>query len=208
MIHKLLRNKWILLGIAMLVGALIVLSIRFATYSPPKEIHYHANFAVYINGEREPFKAVNYYEETAASSCGGEEEFENTSMSRTHMHANVNDVVHIEDEKVTWGNFFTVLGWNVGKTYLATRDQVYVNNDKAKVTYVLNGKPVDDIANLIIGDLDKLLINYGTQTSTDINNKFNQIQNNALKANQSGDPASCGSHSDSTSIMERMKHMF
>ena len=195
----------------LMLGALVVLGIRVAAYSPEKGVHYHANFAVYINGQREAFRGLNYYEEEAATACGVAEtsEAETTPMSRVHMHGNVNDVVHVEDGRVTWGNFFTVLGWNVGPTYIATRDAVYENGSQGKMTYILNGKVVSNIANVNIDDQDKLLVDFGNQNAAQIDQEYAQIKNNALAADRSKDPAGCGgSHEDSASMTERMRHMF
>lgn len=210
-IVPILRSRWFIGVGCLLLGALVILGIRFATYSAAKGVHYHANFAVYINGQKEAFRAPNYYEEEAATTCSASEasETETTPMSRVHMHGNVNDVVHVEDSRVTWGNFFTVLGWNAGSSYLATRDTLYQNNGQNKVTYLLNGKEVASIANTVINDQDKLLVNYGDQSSAQISQEYSQIKNNALAADQSKDPAGCGgNHEDSISMSQRMQHMF
>lgn len=208
---SILDMRWILIILGFVAGLISLLAIRAAAYDPPQETHYHANFAVYINGQREQFKALDYYEEEAASNCSvaTAEEAETSPMSRVHMHGNINDVVHVEDSRVTWGNFFTVLKWNIGSTYIATRDGMYQNNGTAKVTFMLNGKSVDDVANATIQDQDKLLVNYGDQTASQITGEYNLIKNNALKADQSKDPAGCGGgHTDTASMRERMKHMF
>lgn len=209
-LSKVFKAKTTIALVGFLVGVALILGIRVTAYQPPKHTHYHANFAVYINGQREQFSGLNYYEETAAASCStsAAAEPENTPMSRVHMHGNVNDVVHVEDSRVTWGNFFTVLGWNVGGSYVANRDTVYQNSDQSTATFLLNGKKVDNINNLIIGDQDKLLINYGNQTPDEINQEYSTIKNNALKADESKDPASCGSHEGSVTLRERMRHMF
>lgn len=205
-----IKSKWFMGAAGFIVGIILILGIRFVTYSTPKSIHYHANFAVYINGQREQFKALNYYEEEAAASCSTSTAAatENSPMSRVHMHDNVNDVVHVEDSRVSWGNFFTVLGWNIGNGYVATRDAVYQASDQDKITYILNGKKVDNITNTIIGDQNKLLVNYGSQTADEINQEYKGIKNDALKADQSKDPASCGSHESSVTFKDRIKHMF
>lgn len=203
-------SKWFLGIIGFIIGALLIIGVRVAAYSPPKGVHYHANFAVYINGQREQFKALNYYEEEAATSCSASNtsEAEASPMARVHMHGNVNDVVHVEDSRVTWGNFFTVLGWNIGSNYIANRNTVYQNDGQNKVTYLLNGKRVGDVANMIIGDQDKLLANYGDQSPGQISQEYGQIQNNALKADESKDPASCGSHENTVTFTDRLKHIF
>lgn len=203
-----LKAGWTLGLAGFVLGIILILGIRVAAYRSPENIHYHANFAVYINGQEEQFKAMNYYEETAVTTCSASETSEDTPMSRTHMHGNVNDVVHVEDSRVTWGNFFTVLGWNIGTDYLATRDAIYQSSGQDKVTYLLNGKKADNVANTVIGDQDKLLVDYGSQTGDELNQEYGQIQNNALKADQSKDPASCGAHENSTTMRDRMRHMF
>ncbi len=207
---QLLKTKWFIFGGGLILGALIILGIRYTAYKPPAQVHYHANFAVYVNGQREKFQAMDYYEETAATSCSIKEsdQSENKPMARTHMHGNVDDVVHVEDKLVTWGNFFTVLGWNVGGNYIATRGTVYEAGDQNTVTYILNGKKVGNITNTIIGDQDRLLVDYGSQTQEQINQEYASIQNNALKADNSKDPASCGSHEGKTTFKDRMKHLF
>lgn len=208
---QILKSRLFIAGACLSLGALVILGIRVAAYAPEKDVHYHANFAVYINGQREEFKAMNYYEEEAATACGASEtaETETMPMSRVHMHGNVNNVVHVEDSRVTWGNFFAVLGWNVGPTYVATRDTLYGNSAQNKVTYILNGKTVTDIANTIVKDQDKLLVNFGDQSASQLDQEYAQIKNNALIADRSKDPVGCGgSHKDSASMAERMRHVF
>lgn len=62
-----IKNRWFLFVAGIVLGALALLVIRFFTYSPP-QVHYHANFAVYINGQREQFKGPQYYQEVAVCS--------------------------------------------------------------------------------------------------------------------------------------------
>lgn len=209
-IKKYLHSRWFLALACVLLGAAAVFGVRFITYQVPETTHYHANFAVYIDGRREEFKGLNYYEETATTVCSlNPDNEEGKPMDRVHMHGSVNDIVHVEDKLVTWGNFFTVLGWNVGDNYVANRDAVYQTADHKKVTYILNGKPIDSIANMFIGDQDKLLVNYGDQTADQIKKEYNAIQNKAAESDNSSDPAGCGggSHANST-MRDRFMHMF
>lgn len=211
--RKIGSNKYLVFIIGLILGAIIILAVRFFTYAAPspEKVHYHANFAVYINGQREQFKALNYYEEEAAASCSVSTaaESENSPMARTHMHDNINDVVHVEDSLVSWGNFFGVLGWGVGKNYLSTRDTVFTPTSTDSLTYILNGKKVDDISNTIIKDQDKLLVNYGSQPASQIQEEYNGIQNNAKKADNSKDPAACGGSAvNKTTFHDRITHLF
>ena len=91
-----LKSKWFIDVGCLVLGALLALGVHFVTYKPEK-VHYHANFAPYVNGQRQTFQGQQYYEETEM--CAVE-----TTMSpteRAHMHDKVNNVVHVEDYVVT-----------------------------------------------------------------------------------------------------------
>src|SRR5450432_3603881 len=94
-------NKTVLVSavIGIIVGVLALLVVRYFTYNPPR-VHYHANFAVYINGQQEQFKD-NFYYESEASACTATGNI--TPPDRAHMHDHINNVVHVHDHAVTWG---------------------------------------------------------------------------------------------------------
>jgi hypothetical protein len=206
-VQKFLKNKLFLFGVAgLIVGAAIILGIRFATYKMPPLVHYHANFAVYVNGIREPFKGLGYYEETAAETCTLKPV--DTAKERAHMHDKVSDVVHIEDHLVTWGNFLQNLGWGLGNDYLKTKDTVLINGEAGKLSFILNGQPVDSLSDHIIQDKDKVLISYGSADSAALQEQYKTIASTAATYDASKDPASCGAgHSDVT-VLERLQHLF
>ncbi|MEP7204836.1 MAG: hypothetical protein ABI716_01425 [Candidatus Saccharibacteria bacterium] len=204
-IVSILTNKWVLLGLGIVVGAGVILALRFVTYVPAT-VHYHANFAVYVNGQPEQFKGTQYYEETAASSCSLTPI--DSPLERAHMHDGINSVVHVEDHLVTWGNFFQNINWGIGDDYLKTANQVYTPADQSKLTFILNGKQVDSIANTIIGDQDKLLVSYGSDTSQAIQKQYDTIQNKAQKYDVEQDPASCSGSHAKVDASERLKHLF
>jgi hypothetical protein len=202
---KMVKSRWSHVASAFILGVLLILTIRFFSYHPEK-VHYHANFDVYINGKQEKFLGPRYYEETEAVMCNSAEQTDNPS-ERAHMHGNVFDVVHVEDHLVTWGNFFQNLGWNAGDSYISVFDKVYQADNKHKLTYVLNGKEVDGISNTIVNDLDRLLVNYGSETNKEIQTRFNAVPATAHKYDIEKDPASCGSNT-STTTKERLRHLF
>lgn len=186
------------------VGALVVLGIRFVNYESPKDVHYHANFAVYIDGQQEQFANPLLYEEISECEV-------NSVMKpgeRSHLHENVKDVVHVEDEAVTWGNFFQIIGWNVGNDYIDTSKDLLVRNDSKRVSYVLNGEVVGDVSNEVIGDKDRLLVSYGDSTKDQLNQQFATVASTAEKYNVAKDPASCSGEHDEGSLRDRMSHLF
>ncbi len=204
-IVSILTSKWVLTVAGILVGAGVILGIRFVTFAP-ETVHYHANFAVYVNGQQEQFKGMQYYEETAATSCSINPVA--SPLERAHMHDNINSVVHVEDHLVTWGNFFQNINWGIGDTYLKTADQVYVAADQNQLTFILNGKRVDSIANTVIGDQDKLLVSYGSDSSQVIQKQYDKIQNNAVKNDIEQDPASCSGNHAKVDTKQRLNHLF
>jgi hypothetical protein len=180
------RSAILILLVGFVAGFLWLTGMRFFL-AQPKETHYHANFAVYINGQREEFKDFTYYEEVAACTSA----YVNNPKGRVHMHDAKNDVIHVHDTRVTYGNFFENIGWALGEDFIATRERVYQNDQTNQVTYILNGERVDSIAPRVIGNLDRLLIWYGP-ASADTSGQFASVARTAEEVNKYQDPASCG----------------
>jgi len=200
------RNKWFIAASCLLLGAAVVLGIRFFTYKP-EAVHYHANFAVYINSKREEFKSKQYYTETEM--CTAEKEA--IPSERAHMHDNVNNVVHVEDEATTWGQFFTNLGWTLGPDFLQSPDgTLYVANGDKKLHIMLNGKDytgLGSLANTVIQDEDKLLASFGDVSNAVLKQQYKAIPSTARHYDVTPDPESCSGHDEAT-IKERFKHLF
>jgi hypothetical protein len=191
-------------GIAgVLVGALAVLGIRFVTYQP-EHVHYHANFAVYINGRREEFKSPLYYQEIAGGSCTADKLM--TPVERTHMHDNVNDVVHVHDNAVTWGNFFENIRWAVTDTVIKTPQNVYVVDNTNRINFLINGHAVQDISTEIIHDRDRLLVDFGGTTDSTLQKEMNSVAKTAVKYDTGHDPAACNADTAPT-FKERLQHL-
>lgn len=199
------KTKWFIAVACLLLGAAVILGIRFATYKVDS-VHYHANFALYINGQREEFKGMQYYTEVEMCTL-------NTAMvpsERAHMHDNVNNVVHVEDHSVTWGQFFTNLGWTMGPTTIVSPDgTVYAENGDSKLNLVLNGQDYTGFGgmqNTVIKDTDKLLVSYGNENATSLKQQYSSIPNTAKKYDTTKDPASCsGNHG--TTMHDRFVNM-
>ena len=202
----LLRSRWFVGIICVVVGAAAVLAIRVARYKP-EEVHYHANFALYINGKREQFKGPQYYSDIEMCTT----ETDPTPTDRAHMHDNINNVVHVEDHATTWGQFFTNLGWTIGPTFVADpNDTIYAEQDAKKLHLMLNGKDYTDLGgmqNMVIHDKDVLLVSYGDATDTQLQRQYNAIPHTAAQYDTAKDPASCGSNAP-TSMRARLQHMF
>jgi hypothetical protein len=200
-----LTSKWAFLVYGLLLGALVILGIRFATYSPHK-VHYHANFAVYINGQQEKFKDPTYYEEVNICNLKGTL----TPQARTHMHDEEAGVVHVHDDAVTWGDFFANLGWVLGPDFIRTRTKLYVTDDTNKLNIILNGQNLTDlssIANQVIQDRDRLLVSYGPDDQITLAAQYKTVPSNAAEVDKRQDPSTC-SGGDKVTPGDRLRHSF
>lgn len=151
-------------------------------------VHYHANFALYVDGKRELFDNFTYYEEVA--SCTTEDVF--NPRSRVHMHGNINGSVHVHDAGATWGHFFANIGYALGDNVLVTDKGVYRDGaDGKKLSFYLNGKEVKTIANRTINSKDRLLIDFGKTTPPDMYGHIASVPDDAEQLNSQPDPASC-----------------
>ena len=201
------KTKWFLFVCGLLLGALALLVTRYATYNPV-QVHYHANFAVYINGQREQFKNPIYYQEEAA--CSTTDDI-TSPVERAHMHDNINSVIHVHDHAVTWGQFFDNIGWSLGPNFIQdNQHQLYVENDTQKLNIVLNGDNLTDLTainNTVIKDQDRLLVSYGDIDGNQLNQEFKSVPSTAHHYDVTKDPASCAG-SEKVTPSARLHHLF
>jgi hypothetical protein len=206
-LHALFASRWALLVLGIFVGCLVVLGIRYATYKPD-QVHYHANFAVYLNGKRFEFKGPQYYQEVAiCSSTNGI----TIPEQRAHMHDNINGVIHVHDHAVTWGQFFNNLGWYVGPDFIVTDDGTkYFADDNNKLHVLLNNQDYTDltpISNMVIGDKSRLLLSFGDIDQKTLQQEYKSVPSTAAHYDVAKDPASCaGSENVTPSV--RLHHLF
>lgn len=201
--EKIRGNKKLLIAVlvSFLLGMFWVIAIRFVTLEK-KEVHYHANFAVFVDKERIMFDNFTFYEEIAA--CGGNGI--DSPKIRVHMHDQINHVAHVHDNGVAWGHFFANLGFANGDSVFKTDKSTFVEDDNTTITFLLNGVEVDTTANRTIGDEDVLLVSINTDdvSGEEISEQYNQIERDAYIYNQNDDPSACSGGKPLT-LLERLK---
>jgi len=199
--QKVFRHWWAVLLAGIVIAALLFVGLR-AIFYKPDAVHYHANFALYINDQQDEFKSFTFYEEIAACSVDGHTD----PKTRVHMHDENNHLIHVHDHGVTWSQFFTNLGYTLGDNIIATDSGVYVNGqDGKKLTFMLNGQVTEHIADEVINSEDVLLIDYGTTDPATLMQRYNKIPRDAHKANITADPSTC-SGSKPLTLSERLRH--
>jgi len=204
---RIVKNTWFLLIAGIIIGALAILAIRFFTYKPV-QVHYHANFAVYLNGQREDFKGPQYYQEVAVCSTTNDI---TTPLERAHMHDNVNSIIHVHDHAVTWGQFFENLGWYVGPDFIETADgHLHQASGDEQLHILLNGQDytgLTPITNTVIKDRDRLLVSFGAIDSQTLQQEYKSVPSTAKHYDETKDPASCAG-SEKISVSARLHHLF
>ena len=179
---------------------------RVITYKEPHP-HYHANFALYINGAQENFKDPKYYQEVAICKVGhGIVD----PQERTHMHDNKVGLVHVHDHAVTWGQLFNNLGWTIGSDFLVNdKGTKYIADSQTKLNLTIDGQDYTDLtslANTVIKDQSRVLISFGAISPNVLSAEFKTVPSTAKHADESKDPASCASH-ESIPFKERLRHI-
>ena len=194
-------------SIGFLVAAVLVMGIRAASVRPTviRHTHYHANFLVTIDGAPVDFSAVKYMAPISACSVT----MNQTPTDRVHMHESIGDVVHVHADGVTWGDFFTNIGYSLGANYVANDSgQVIQSLATRPVRYILNGVAIPNPSGLIIGDKDRLLVVVGSETNAGLLAYFNKVANTAAAVDAAKDPLSCAGSEDTTlrpSAKDRLK---
>lgn len=172
--------------IAFLLGAMCAFALRFVLVDKIST-HYHANYSVYVNGEREMFEGPTFYEEVASCSIS-----HGNPRALVHMHDNVSHVVHVHNDSATWGLFFENISFSVSRSALLTDAGLFVDGqDGNKLTYILNGKVIPNIANRVVSSEDVLLVDYGKSNEQELKNRYDVITRDAGEYNKRNDPSAC-----------------
>lgn len=176
-----------------IIGILSFLGYRMAAYKSTN-IHHHANFALYIEGQRDEFKSFTFYEEVQACVDHGA----TNPKSRVHMHNQDASLIHVHDGGATWGHFFANLGYGLTDKSLQTDKGVFTASEEKELVFILNGKEVEAIANRAIKSEDVLLINYGGDEENTLESRFKGIRTNAQEFNGRFDPGGCSGNEQVT----------
>ena len=123
-----------------------------------EEVHFHANFAVYTGTGFVDFSGETYMEELQSCTKGV---LEQLPRDRTHQHEGKGGLIHVHAPAVTWGHFFSNIGWNFGANYLVDRSgKILSNTPKMRVRYVLDGILIPNPFNRPMKNEERLLIDY------------------------------------------------
>lgn len=195
------------LWVGLALGVVGLGAARFLGVPPPQATHFHANWAIYIDGERLDLTDRRYMEEI--SSCYTVDG-EMTPQSRVHMHEGDHDVVHIHHLGVTWGHLAGNLGLGLGEGYLILDDGTRIfDGEHGRFTYILNGRALTSAHQELVASEDRLLISYGSESLDELTEgRFGQVATTAGDYDTRQDPATCSGSMEPLGPWDRLKSAF
>ena len=200
-----ISRKTISVGVVgLFIGALTILGIRFVTYHE-NLVHYHANFSVYIDGKKQTFDSLMYYLDGGCTMS--------TTMipeGRAHLVKGIDDVVHVQDNAVTWGQFFENLGWYVGAYFMKVGATLHTTDGNTTLHIIINGPDytgLGGITNTTIKDKDRLLLSYGEENQTAVDEQYKAVPSTADTYDGMKSTSACG-HTAKVTVKDRLHHLF
>ncbi len=145
-----------ILAVAVTLLVITISLIAYKTFKVPEvPIHYHANFAVFINNTKVNFSDPSYMH--LAPCVADYTIISFNKRDNVHLHDQVGNVVHVHQGKIVWNDLFKSIKYDLFKGTSA--------NPKNTLNIYLNEKKVDKtVLNQTISKQSKLLFSVDEQT--------------------------------------------
>ncbi len=185
----------ILVLIGITFGGLLALKhVKSAISAQPEpSFHEHADFALFLNGEKFDFTKGEYMSTKPcvaqahtwlpiAYAHGGDLE------DSVHLHDGIGGVVHMHRENVSWHDFFESLKMEFEDTiFIDDEGNQYRVDEKNEFRFLKNGEEIESLEDTEIRDLDRILISYGPKNRelSELYAEYGQISNNACYYSES-----------------------
>jgi len=170
----------------------VAANAAFRNSNPAPEFHIHANFALFLNGQRFDFGKPEFMdvnpckiEKTSwITAAYAHDEDEGALEGAVHLHDGNGHLIHVHRAGIQYHDFFESMGMKLSDTqFVDNKGKVYENSKTDSFRFFLNGKEVTSIANTEIHDLDRLLVTYGakSRSQASINRELIQVENETGK---------------------------
>jgi hypothetical protein len=164
--------KIIVPAIVGVVAITVVLALLFprndvsATYGTIGSAHEHAAFLIDLNGTKLNFAQPKYM---VRSNYIHVESYNGTLDGTTlHKHAT----------KVPIGEFLKSVRMDISNgCFITDENKRYCDNENSKLRFYVNGNQTKDIMGYVLHDDDRILIIYGNQSSSEIKNELQELNN-------------------------------
>jgi hypothetical protein len=135
------------------------------------EIHYHAGFVVFENGNKVDFSGQKFMTVRPCEVLEDKPTPEEIQNDKGHLHGGVGDVVHIHTKDAKWGDLFKNLGYDLNSQNFTA----YIDGQLSE--NVLE-KPIDSYQSLVIlnGSKDEKLLSQAVGKERIVEVEKNSIE--------------------------------
>src|SRR3989338_5565935 len=157
----------------------------------PDPNHTHADFAIYIEGEKMDFTDPKYMSGLSTDDTTHDEE-EEYHHPYLHLHDEIGHVIHSHKPELMIGDFLKSIGFAMTEQCLTLDTKVMICPEEAKhwEMYVNGGElPFDPT--YVFTDMDKILLTYGSDAE-EVKRELQEMTDDACKYSKTcpwkGDP--------------------
>ncbi len=153
----------VVIALIAVIGYRVQLAVETANQRYDTEVHVHADFAVYMNGNQLDFSQTEYQ-----SSVSHEKDED------VHLHDGDGKVVHRHAEGVTFAQLLKSIGYELGSDCFTTdAKEQYCTNASNTLAFYVNDTPADKTT-YIPQEEDQILLTYGP-TGADVKDQLASI---------------------------------
>lgn len=168
---NLLSFKWLVLAIVgAAIGAGLTLYVtQQDSVSYDDEVHVHADFLLYVNGERLRFTDAKY-----------QSDLEQILHPDLHFHDGNDEVIHRHADGQMLTAFMDSLGWQLNNECLVSDEgESYCSDGNNELKLYVNGEQITNIESYEPQDLDQVLLYYGEPNAAVISELLAQVTDTA-----------------------------
>ena len=154
------------IAISIVIAMLFPGSNTYAKYGVIGSAHEHAAFIVDLNGTKFNFAQPKYMIRS------------NYIHMENHNGAPDGTTLHRHATMVPIGEFLKSLRMDISNgCFITDENKRFCENNNSKLAYYINGNQTKDIMGYVLKDDDRILILYGNQSSSEVNNDIQELNN-------------------------------
>jgi hypothetical protein len=163
-------NTSVVLGIALvavIIGGLGIYTVLIPPSPQPLlgDIHTHADFAVYLEGEQFDFSVAHYHSDK-----------NNQVNPFVHVHDGDGGVIHHHIAGVTMKEFFNSISMDFTEScFVLDTGKGYCTIGEKELRMYVNGKQVPVNPGYVFNDLDQILISHGVHTDQSVKEQLDSV---------------------------------
>src|SRR5919107_3727310 len=154
------------IAISIVLAMLFPGSNTYAKYGAIGSEHVHAAFIVDLNGTKINFAQPKYMIRS------------NYIHMENHNGAPDGTTLHRHATMVPIGEFLKSLRMDISDgCFITDENKRFCDSDNSKLRFYVNGNQTKDIMGYVLNDDDRILVIYGNQSSSEIKNELQELNN-------------------------------